>query len=73
MVEAAADDAAHVLLRHLVAALIRHQRLGGAVDDEIAAQAVDLEARADVGDQDLKLARDLDPVCVSELWCSVRG
>ena len=40
--QARADDPLDVLLRHLLATLVRHERLRGARHDDVAAQAVDV-------------------------------
>jgi hypothetical protein len=54
VVDAQRDDALNVGGLDLAAALKRDKRLGSAVDDNVAAQTVDIQARADVRDEKLR-------------------
>ena len=50
MAEARADDALDVVRGHLIASLVRHERLRRAGHDDIAAESVDVHERAHAGD-----------------------
>ena len=56
MRQARADDALDVRLGHLLAPLVRHERLGGAGHDDVTAKTVDVDERAHAGDLDRQIA-----------------
>jgi len=59
VVEAEANDLGDVVEADLAAALERHQSARGAVDDHVAADAVDVQQAADLADLQLDLPHAL--------------